>query len=392
MTLHKPVGQPVPSSPTSPGASRRTRLGISACGVLAALALSLYLLNGGVATSQDSGGTPEASPMASPQADDPRITIEFTELNDSGVTGTATLYASGDRTIVELELEGMGEDHPAHIHEGTCDDIQPEPAYTLENAGEAGASTSLADVPLNDLIDGDYVVDLHLAANQLGTLILCAGIDGDPTNASGTPVAIGGQVAATEQPATTVTMTPEPTATTAPTATAAPVPTVAPTAPPTTAPVATAEPTPALVPTQEAATAPVSTPDDATDSIGGLIADIAPVDGDGTQGSSSMLDSGKGATVDTSAGVGGGLTSTTGDGTQGGSTDLSGKGASLAATTATGLPATTGSGSSLIFPETPYQAAISASGAFSVILFATAILLRQGERRYAPGRWRRLGL
>ena len=73
-----------------------------------------------------------------PEPDAPRITIDFTELNDSGVTGTATLYEDGDQTIVELDLDDTGEDHPAHIHEGTCDDLQPESAYDLENVGEDG--------------------------------------------------------------------------------------------------------------------------------------------------------------------------------------------------------------------------------------------------------------
>jgi len=381
MTSNNTGGQPGPTRPVSPVASRRSRQGLTLVGVIAAVALSFYLLNGSVATSQDSGGTPEASPMASPQADDPRITIDFTELNDSGVTGTATLYASGATTVVELDLEGTGEDHPAHIHAGTCDDIQPEPEYNLENAGEEGASTSVVDAPLNDLIDGDYVIDLHLAANQLGTLIVCAGIEGEPTNAGGTPVAVGGQGDPTVTATATEAVTLEPTVTEGPTA----APTVAPTA----APAETPEPTPTLVPTQEPTTAPESTPDDSTGSIGGLISDIR--SGDGTQGSSSMLDSGKGGAVTTTSGKGGATTGT-GDGTQGGSSTGSGKGGAIASTTTTGQLSSTGTGSSLILPQTPYEAAITASGVFSVILFGAAMMLRRGEVRYATSRWRRLGL
>lgn len=444
MTLHNTGGQPGPTRPVSPVASRRSRQGLTLIGVIAAVALSFHLLNGGVATSQNSGGTPEASPMASPvaspQADDPRITIEFTELNDSGVTGTATLFASGDETIVELDLEGTGEDHPAHIHEGTCDDIEPEPEYNLENVGEEGASTSLVDAPLDELIDGDYVIDLHLAANQLGTLIVCAEIEGQPTNASGTPVAVGGQgdptaVATATAIATTEPVTPAPTATVAPTSSLAPTATLAPTAAPTAAPVETPAPTsapaqapaptsapaqapaPTLAPTQVATAAPESTPDDADalDGIGGLISDITSIDGDGTQGSSSMLDSGKGLTATTSSGTGGATTGTgdrtqgglttqsgkggattgTGDGTQGGSTTQSGKGGASTTTTittTTSLPTSTGSGSSLLFQQTPYEAAVTASGVFSVILLGAAMMLRRGETQYAASRWRRLGL
>jgi len=361
-------------------------VGLSVCGFMAAIALSLYLLNGGVATSQDSGGTPEASPMASPQADDPRITIDFTELNDSGVTGTATLYASGGTTVVELDLDATGEDHPAHIHEGTCDDIQPEPEYNLENVGEEGSSISVVDAPLDELIGGDYVIDLHLAANQLGTLIVCAGIEGEPANAGGTPVAVGRQGDPTVTATATESVTLEPTVTVGPTA----APTVAPTAAPAETPV----PTPTLIPTQESTTAPDSTPEDSADNIGGLNSDIASVDGDGTQGSSSMLDSGKGGAVTSTSGKGGATTGA-GDGTQGGSSTGSGKGGNGGAvtmTTTTGQLSSTGTGSSLILPQTPYEAAITASGVFSVILFGAAMMLRRGEVRHATSRWRRLGL
>lgn len=349
--------------------------------MLAAFALLFYLLNGGVATSQNSGGTPAASPMASPQADDPRITIDFTELNDSGVTGSATLFAAGNTTIVEIDLDGTGEDHPAHIHAGTCDDIQPEPEFNLQNVGEAGTSTSTVDLPLAELIDGDYVIDLHLAANQLGTLIVCGDIDGTPANAAGTPVAIGGQVDPTAPPAPTATAT----ATVEPTA----LPTTAPTELP--APTATLVPTqePTVAPTQEPTVAPASTPDDTADAIGGAISEIT--GGDGTQGSSSMLDlnSGKGASVASNGGVGGN-TSGSGDGTEGGSATQSGKGGPIASTT--GTLAATGTGSSLLLPQTPYEAAMTASGVFSVILFGAAMMLRRRETRAAASRWRRLGL
>nr|MBA2470181.1 hypothetical protein [Chloroflexia bacterium] len=354
-------------------------------GVIAAVALTLYLLSGAVATSQNTGGTPEASPVATPGLDAPRITLDFTELNDSGVTGTATLYAAGERTIVELALEDTGEDHPAHIHAGTCDDIEPEPEYNLQNIGESGTGTSLVDAPLDDLIDGDYVIDLHLAVNQLGTLIVCTDIEGTPANAAGTPVAVGGLGEPTAQP---VQPTSAPTATVAPEPTVTAVPTIAPTTVPTAAPVVTAEPTQIAVATQEATTAPASPEDDAGDGVGGQGIDVTSTDGDGTQGSTSMLDSGKGATVDTSSGVGGGAF-TSGDGTEGGATTQSGKGGAVTTTTAL---SSTGTGSSLIFPESTYEATITASGVFAVILFGAAMLLRQGERRSATGRWRRLGL
>lgn len=390
MTSFTTGGQPGRSRSGSSTVGRRSRQGLSIAGVIAAFALAFYVLNGGVATSQDSGGTLAASPAASPQPDTPRVTIEFTELNDSGVSGTATLYASGNATIVTLDLDGTGEDHPAHIHRGACDDIEPEPEYNLQNVGEAGTSTSQVDVPLDQLIDGDYVIDLHLAANQLGTLIVCGEIAGQPVNAAGTPVAIGGPGTATVAPGTEPATAPA-SATSAPVSPAptAGAPTAAPTVPPPTAQATqapTQDPSPTTTPVQEPTTAP-SSPDAG---VGGQ--------GDGTQGSS-----GKGASLATTSGKGVGNTATTtgvgantsigtsgaGDGTTGGRSVQSGKGSVITTTT---IPAATGTGSSLLFPETPTQATVTALSAFSVILFAAATLLWRGQVRYGTSRWRRLGL
>jgi hypothetical protein len=171
-------------------------------------AIGLFALSAASIAAQDATATPAASPTVTvtPEPDAPRLELEFEELNDSGVSGTATLYEAGDRTIVELDLEDTGENHPAHIHAGSCDDLQPEPEYPLENVGSDGRSTSVVDASLDELIDGDFAIDLHLAPNELGTLIVCADIEGEPEvpAAAGTPQA---RPAAT--PEGTADLTPE---------------------------------------------------------------------------------------------------------------------------------------------------------------------------------------
>lgn len=167
-----------------------------------ALAIAGSALPAGFA--QDTAGTPAAT--VTPEPDAPRLELKFEEFNDSGVSGTATLYEAGDRTIVELDLEDTGDDHPAYIHATSCEDLEPEPAYLLQNVGREGQSTSVVDAPLDDLIDGDFAIDLRLAPNELGTLIVCAEIEGEPQapSASGTPGAT---------PEATATEAAEPTAT-----------------------------------------------------------------------------------------------------------------------------------------------------------------------------------
>lgn len=127
--------------------------------------------------AQDAPATPPA--QVTPPANAPMLEVTFEELNDSGVTGTAQLYEDGDQTIVVLAMEGAGENHPAHIHAGTCDVITPEPAFPLANVGPGGESSTRVDISLGDLLASPYVIDLHLAPNELGTLIDCAAIEGD---------------------------------------------------------------------------------------------------------------------------------------------------------------------------------------------------------------------
>lgn len=81
--------------------------------------------------------------------------------------------------------------HPAHIHSGTCDTLG-EVIYPLSDvAVEAGdmmgatgahpvevSETMIADVPLQDILDGEYAVNVHLSADDIGTYIACGNIGG----------------------------------------------------------------------------------------------------------------------------------------------------------------------------------------------------------------------
>src|SRR5690606_10086282 len=92
----------------------------------------------------------------------PELSLTFIELNDSGVSGIATLYGDGDKTIVSIRVEDAGPNHPAHIHKGDCSKLDPYPAYDLENVID-GRSTSIVDASLDDLLAGGYSIDLHMS-------------------------------------------------------------------------------------------------------------------------------------------------------------------------------------------------------------------------------------
>lgn len=119
---------------------------------------------------------------ASAQDDEPRSAkVVFTERNDSGVEGSAGLRRRGDRTDVEIETDGALGDHPTHIHEGSCDDLDPNPQFPLTNvrlrtAGLTGSSVTTVDVPLSALLDEPHLILIHKSAKDIGTYIACGDI------------------------------------------------------------------------------------------------------------------------------------------------------------------------------------------------------------------------
>ena len=91
------------------------------------------------------------------------------------------------------------ESHPAHIHGGTCADLG-DVVYPLtditpigggtERSGAASAipvegSTTVVDTPLQDLIDGDFAINVHLSADEIDTYIACGDIGGVVTTDEG---------------------------------------------------------------------------------------------------------------------------------------------------------------------------------------------------------------
>jgi hypothetical protein len=80
--------------------------------------------------------------------------------------------------------------HPAHIHNGTCDalgdvvyPLNDATCPTGESAGSAAAtvaatSFSTVDAALDDLLAGEFAVNVHLSNEEIGTYIACSEIGG----------------------------------------------------------------------------------------------------------------------------------------------------------------------------------------------------------------------
>jgi hypothetical protein len=82
------------------------------------------------------------------------------------------------------------EAHPAHIHSGSCDqlgdvvvplDDVTAPAgehVGAESAHAVKTSLNVVDMPLQELIDGDYAINVHESADQIDLYIACGDIGG----------------------------------------------------------------------------------------------------------------------------------------------------------------------------------------------------------------------
>src|SRR5690348_5263669 len=69
------------------------------------------------------------------RAADDTITVQLNAQNGSGEDGTATIQAVGANDVkVTIYLKnGTAEPQPAHIHTGTCANLNPTPKYPLTN-------------------------------------------------------------------------------------------------------------------------------------------------------------------------------------------------------------------------------------------------------------------
>jgi hypothetical protein len=106
--------------------------------------------------------------------------------NNSGETGTATLLQSGANVIVRLRLSGAPvEPQPAHIHKGTCDKLDPKPAYPLSNVVNGVSETVVKDVSLSDFTSGKYAINVHKSLKDIPTYVACGNITAPAAMAPG---------------------------------------------------------------------------------------------------------------------------------------------------------------------------------------------------------------
>jgi hypothetical protein len=101
------------------------------------------------------------------------VEIHLNAMNGSGESGIAILTPQGAKTIVELKMSGAPADpQPAHFHSGTCENYGPRPLYQLRAVVKGGTTTTL-DVPIEKLLAGDLVINVHKSFDDIATIVSC---------------------------------------------------------------------------------------------------------------------------------------------------------------------------------------------------------------------------
>lgn len=109
---------------------------------------------------------------------DEELMIILDTQNNSGETGTVEFHDQGDGTThVMISIQGApaGVEQPAHIHEGTCANLNATPKYPLTTV-VAGKSETMVDVPLSELMGKPYAVNVHKSGQESQVYVACGNI------------------------------------------------------------------------------------------------------------------------------------------------------------------------------------------------------------------------
>lgn len=99
------------------------------------------------------------------------------------IAGIALLgAASATATVQDTAIS-----HPSHIHEGTCAELDPAPAFPLSNvepvapdAAEGSVETGMTtvEVSLDDILTSPHAINIHESAENAGNYIACGDLTG----------------------------------------------------------------------------------------------------------------------------------------------------------------------------------------------------------------------
>jgi hypothetical protein len=98
--------------------------------------------------------------------------------NHSGEIGDVTMTQDGDNVVVVVTTQNApsGVAQPIHIHDGTCDSLNPKPHYPLTTLQNGTSTTTLKDIKLMDLQTGGFAINIHHSTSDVPTYYACGNI------------------------------------------------------------------------------------------------------------------------------------------------------------------------------------------------------------------------
>ncbi len=104
------------------------------------------------------------------------FTLAVAALGGSNLSGSATLAPLEDgRTRIEVQLPASGGDHPMHVHDGPCAEVDPVPWYALSDV-QRGTSGTDVSLTVADLTQTHKSILVHRSAQDLDTYVACTDI------------------------------------------------------------------------------------------------------------------------------------------------------------------------------------------------------------------------
>ena len=107
------------------------------------------------------------------------VELDLEALNDSGVSGTASLTDNGDGTtdvVLTVEGDDATVPHPAHIHLDPGECLEAGDIIADLTPVEGGSSTTTVDVALADIQATEHVIIIHESVENIQNYIACAEI------------------------------------------------------------------------------------------------------------------------------------------------------------------------------------------------------------------------
>ena len=104
------------------------------------------------------------------------LQIHLVMQNASGETGTATMLDGVNGLIVHLRMSEATLVQPAHIHKGTCANLNPKPAYALAAVSVGTSQTTIANLTTSTLLAGPYAINVHKSGTEASLYVACANI------------------------------------------------------------------------------------------------------------------------------------------------------------------------------------------------------------------------